>query len=252
MTTEQVKFVVIGAGFGRTGTLTLKTALEILGVGPCYHMTEVFRNKHAGAWQKLAEGSDSNLLNSVLAGSGYRSSCDFPSAGFWKEQLDLYPDAKVVLTVRDPEKWYQSCLDTIFKLFPDRPGTGLGIQVGMALGLPTPGMAPMLKAAISDRVFHGDWSKENILKCYKEHNQHVIDTCPKDKLLVFEVSQGWEPLCKFLGVPVPDVPFPHVNDTAEFQGHVRGLNMMGYTVLGLAVAGFAAVAFAGVRYLRAK
>lgn len=243
------KFHVIGAGFGRTGTASFKKALEILGFGPTYHMYEVIQNHRAKEWLKLARNpTDTVLLDSLLAGSGYHSSCDFPSAAFWKEQLKVYPDAKVILTTRDPEKWHESCINTIFRFMHGHPACNLGIKMVGWLGLPTPGMHVMTKATIEERVFHGDWSKKNVIECFKAHEQDVIKTCPKDKLLVFDVSEGWEPLCKFLGVPVPDVPFPHENDTKEFQRFAASITTMGYAVIGLAALGVAAVVLAGTKY----
>lgn len=242
-------FYVIGAGFGRTGTSSFKKALDILWYGPTYHMFEVLQKSHAKQWLKFAQDpSDLMLLNSVLAGSGYNSSCDFPSAVFWKEQLELYPNAKVILTVRDAEKWHQSCMDTIFHFQYDHPASNFGLKVIASLGLPIPGMRSMTDAIIRNKTFHGDWSKENVIRCFNAHNQHVIDVCPKEKLLVFEVSQGWEPLCQFLGVPVPKEPFPHVNDTKEFQKMVHALTFLGYGTVGLGVLGGAAVLLAGLKY----
>jgi hypothetical protein len=250
MSSNRNDFHVIGAGLGRTGTATLKKALEILGFGPTYHMYEVIKNSRAKEWLKVTQDpSNSALLDSLLAGSGYRSSCDFPSASFWKEQMQLYPDAKVVLTTRDPEKWYESCTNTIFRFQRDHPASNLGLQIVGWLGLPTAGFRDMTDALIRDKTFRGDWSKENVIKCFKAHNKNVLETCPKEKLFVFEVSQGWEPLCKFLDVPVPNEPFPHVNDTKEFQQLIHKMTIMGYATLGLAALGAYAVAWAGLKYM---
>mmetsp|Transcript_73111 Transcript_73111/g.143412 ORF Transcript_73111/g.143412 Transcript_73111/m.143412 type:complete len:261 (+) Transcript_73111:47-829(+) len=249
MTTNNSPFYVIGAGYGRTGTASFKKALEILGRGPCYHMFEVFQHKHAVQWEKIAaEPNNKELLHSVLGGSGFHSSCDFPSAAFWEEQLALYPDAKVVLTTRDPEKWYKSCTDTIFNLTQGHPSVSFGFHLILLLGIPCARMGPMTEAVITQRSFHGDWSKENTIKCFNEHNQHVIDTCPKDKLLVFEAAQGWEPLCKFLDLPVPDVPYPHENDTQEFVKQVKIFATIGNAVIVVGVLGMAATLAAGYMY----
>lgn len=252
MSTEQSKkkFYVIGAGLGRTGTSSFQKALEILGCGPAYHMREVFKHKHYQQWITLAENAnDKETLNSVLAGSGHVSSCDFPSALFWKEQLEIYPEAKVVLTARDAEKWYKSCSDTIFQMMPNHPLTPFGIILGNWLGLSPAAMNVMFNKIILDKTFHGDWSKENVIACYNKHNKNVVDTCPPEKLLVFDVSQGWAPLCEFLDLPIPDVPFPHVNDTKQFQGFVMMRSMMGYLALGGVLVGIPALMALGSKYV---
>jgi len=239
---------VIGAGCGRTGTMSLKKALEILEFGPCYHMTEVFAHGHCDSWSKYVDNTrDHQLLHSMLGGKGYNSTCDFPTSMFWKEQLDLYPNAKVILTARDPEKWYKSCCDTIFQVQPSHPNTSLGIKIAMKLGFPVRGMGHMVEKLFNGHFMHGDWSKASVLKTYKEHNDDVLRTCPKDKLLVFEVSQGWAPLCEFLHVPIPDVPFPHVNDTEDFQKQLVALKVVGY---GAVAAVVAAVALVGWRLVK--
>ena len=233
---------VIGAGCGRTGTMSLKKALEILEFGPCYHMTEVFANGDCASWSKYVDNTrDHQLLHSMLGGKGYCSTCDFPTSMFWKEQLDLYPNAKVILTARDPEKWYKSCCDTIFQVQPSHPDAPLGIRIAMKLGFPVRGMGHMLEKLFYGHFMPNDWSKAAVLQTYKAHNDDVLRTCPKDKLLVFEVSQGWAPLCEFLHVPIPDVPFPHVNDTEHFQQQLVFLNAMGYGVVAAAVTAVALV-----------
>ena len=216
--------------------MSLKKALEILGFGPCYHMTEVIDHNHCSSWSKYVENPrDRQLLHSILGAKGYGSTCDFPSSMFWKEQLDLYPNAKVVLTARDPEKWYKSCCDTIFQIMPSHPNTSLGIKIAMKLGFPAKGMGSMLDKLFHDYFMHREWSEAAVLKTYKEHNDNVLRSCPKDKLLVFEVSQGWAPLCEFLDVTTPDIPFPHVNETAGFQKMLARAQCMGYAVIAVGV-----------------
>ena len=243
---NDVKVKVIGAGWGRTGTSSFKKALEILGFGPCYHMTEVFKQKDQSHWLEFSGNpSKRKLLHSILGENGYISTCDFPSSPYWKEQLALYPDAKVILTARDPEKWYQSCINTIFLMCYNYPMSSLGIKLCYWFRIMPGSFRDMLHAIIDKRSFHEDWNKENVIQCYNEYCQDVIKTCPPEKLLVFEVSEGWEPLCKFLEVPVPKEPFPHVNDTQQFQSHVRKLSTMGYTALGCSIVGFLGVAMLG-------
>lgn len=201
---------VIGAGLGRTGTLSLKLALERLGFGPCYHMKEVFEHlDHVPIWDRAANGEtvDWNALF-----NGYRSGVDFPVAAFHRELSDYYPDAKLILTVRDPDRWYQSASDTI--LHPlTRPLPGHLTEWG-----------EMVHKAILDRVFAGSVSdRAHVIACYERHNEEVRRAYSPDRLLVYDVSQGWEPLCRFLGVPAPDELFPRVNTTDEFREHIAPL-----------------------------
>jgi len=232
---EKVSFEVIGGGFGRTGTSSLKKALEILGL-PCYHMDEVFANRDRGDpefWIRATNGMRVDF-NEIYGRKDkpYKASCDCPSSLFWKEQLKQYPNAKVILTLRDPERWYQSCCETIFNRLPSGPFSGLGAN----LLLIQMGVRDMLAQVQVRDFFHNDLSKENAINCYNEHNQRVINECPKEKLFIFEIKEGWEPLCKFLNLPVPNVPFPNVNDSKEFQKHVRHAHFVGYVsavVIGL-------------------
>jgi hypothetical protein len=200
-----MSLAVIGAGLGRTGTLSLKLALEQLGLGPCYHMKEVFEHldAHVPLWRRAA-GGDARVWDTVF--DGYRSAVDFPAASFYRQLADYYPEAKVVLTMRDPERWYQSFIETIH-----RPLSGL---------LPDhlSDWGKMVRATILDPVFSGDVSdKDHVIECFKRHNDKVVRTVPSERLLVYEVSQGWAPLCKFLGMGVPETPFPKVNSTQEFK-----------------------------------
>lgn len=132
--TEQIR--VIGAGWGRTGTSSFKKALEILKFGKCYHMNENFDNGHANQWIQVSDFHDLKVLDSILIGNGYRSTCDFPSAVYYKLQMQLYPDAKVILTYRDPEVWYKSFMNTIGNMQPDNEKCPFGVRVAFAMGLP--------------------------------------------------------------------------------------------------------------------
>jgi hypothetical protein len=131
---------VIGAGWGRTGTSSLKKALEILGYDPTYHMVEVHKNKDCDFWINAYEKKGPLDFEKVFnrPGKKYRANCDVPSATFWEEQLKQYPDAKVILTKRDAEKWYKSCSETILCMTPNYPGCSIGTKVMLLLGLPAP------------------------------------------------------------------------------------------------------------------
>ena len=197
---------VVGAGFGRTGTLSMKFALEKLGFDKCYHMMEVGMNPHhTQYWLDLAQGKDIDW-DSMF--EGYQASVDWPSANFWKEQLVRYPDAKVLLTRRDPDRWYDSVINTIWKTSSgNRDSADERAQAS----------AKFAFDVIWDRVFNGRLDdKAHVIACYEAHNQDVIDTVPEAQLLVYEPGQGWEPLCEFLDVPIPEDDYPHVNSTEEF------------------------------------
>ncbi len=191
---------VIGAGLGRTATFSLKFALEHLGLGPCYHMSEVL----AGARRNIP------LWLDVVAGKpdwesifeGYQSTTDYPACTYWRELAEHYPEAKVVLTTRDPGSWFESVSETIFseRMNSQTHGSPFGALLqGVAL--------KAFDGKKDDRAFMTDW--------FARRNQEVVDTLPPERLLVFHPKQGWEPLCRFLGVPVPEGPFPRVNSRDE-------------------------------------
>jgi hypothetical protein len=226
MTEKKDSIQVIGAGCCRTGTASLKKALEILGYDPCYHMLEVMENHHFDFWKKVVQKKTHDFDEAfVTETKTYKASCDFPSSLFWKEQLVRYPDAKVILTRRDPEKWYKSMTETVFTVMPTGPFSLLGVRVFNFVGF-----GPMLDEVMT-HFLHDNWEKESILASFNDHNASVIAECPADKLLVYEAGQGWEPICTFLGKPIPDVPYPNVNDTAAFQKRVVIINIAGYTLL---------------------
>ena len=195
---------VIGAGFGRTGTRSLKDALEILGFGPCHHMVEVLMHpEQVPLWERAAAGDIKNWDEIFAA---YNSSCDWPSCAFYQELAAFYPQAKVILTLRDPKAWYKSVCNTIMRhLLPPKSG-----EAGFSPG-------NFARTIVTENTFHSDMSEANMIAVYERHNEEVKRTIPRDRLLVFEAKQGWEPLCRFLGVPVPSVAFPMMNTSEEFQ-----------------------------------
>ena len=198
---------VVGAGFGRTGTLSLKLALERLGFGPCHHMVEVIDNaEQIGLWEQVVEGNAD--WDEVYR--GYRATVDWPGAHFWREITAHYPNAKVILTVRDPERWYESVKETIFRV------------AQATTPAPTDaGRRRILGSVVWDGDFGGRFSdKDHTIGVFNDHNEAVRRAIPADRLLEFEVGQGWEPLCAFLDVPVPDEPFPRSNDRQEFAARV--------------------------------
>lgn len=209
---------VIGAGLGRTGTESLKKALEILGFGACYHMFEltIKHPEHLPEWEKLIAGEKPNY---EFLFDGYQSTADFPACMFYQEFIEQYPQAKVVLTVRDADKWYDSASKTIFKgvpasVMPLIRLTSLFSKKARASLL----TIPFAREVVNNRFFEGRTNdREHTQAIFNAWNEEVKRTVPPDRLLVFEVHEGWEPLCRFLNVPVPATPFPHVNKSDTFE-----------------------------------
>lgn len=201
---------VIGAGFGRTGTLSLKLALERLGFGPCHHMLELFENPgQVALWEQVAQDGTVDWEEIYR---GYRATVDWPGARFWRELTAHCPHAKVILTVRDPQRWYESAADTIF-----RAGSAPAPEADAAIRQ----MRRVTHQLVWDGEFGGRaGDAKHAIKVFNEHNEAVRQAIPAHRLLVFEVSQGWGPLCGFLGVPVPDEPFPRSNDREVFAARV--------------------------------
>tara|TARA_R110002072_G_scaffold89232_6_gene200027 strand:+ start:19063 stop:19692 length:630 start_codon:yes stop_codon:yes gene_type:complete len=196
---------VIGAGFGRTGTLSLKIALEKLGFNPCHHMMEVFgKPDHIALWQDAADGKAVDW-SAVFA--GYEAAVDWPVCAFWKELSEVYPEAKFILSRRDADKWFASASATIFK--------------GMDRASDDPHMK-MIQTLIFENTFGGDIANaEHAKGIFEAHNAEVIATLPAEKLLVFEAADGWQPLCEFLNVEVPSEAYPQTNTTEDFRKRVK-------------------------------
>jgi hypothetical protein len=190
---------VIGTGFGRTGTDSMREALNILGLGPCHHMGEVLRGEEQRqAWRAVARGESPDWERLF---EGYTSCMDWPSAHYWRELIAAYPDAKVILTSRSAESWWASFEKTILRL------------IGEANDLESFG-----RRVVANQVFGGrPHDRAHAMAVYEAHRQDVIATVPADRLLVHELGDGWEPLCRHLGVPVPDQPYPSRNNATAFQ-----------------------------------
>jgi sulfotransferase family protein len=198
---------VLGAGFGRTGTLSLKIALEQLGSGPCYHMSELLRDpERASAWTRAALGSPVDW-DAVLA--GYGSAVDWPACAFWHELLVAYPECKVVLSLRDPVEWYASFESTVLPRLADRSPARFTEPHGRR-------MSEMLERVILDRSLRGRADPAAAISAYESHNDAVRATVPPEQLLEYKVAEGWTPLCDFLGVSPPLTPFPRTNTTDGF------------------------------------
>ncbi len=216
---------VIGAGFGRTGTTSLKAALEQLGFSKCHHMDEVMTSRaQTNSWLALAErGADTANIGWDEIFEGFQASCDWPSCTYWEELHRHYPEAKIILTVRDEQRWYDSCWGTIYAASFLVP-TWISRMIP-----PLDRMSRMVIASVWDGVFHGRFEdREHAIEIYRAHVAYVKATAPPDKLLVFEARQGWEPLCQFLGVPVPEGSYPHLNDSARFKRMIRVAKTVGW------------------------
>lgn len=195
---------VIGAGVGRTGTYSLKLALEQLGYGPCHHMEELIHNpqRHIPLWTAAVQGKPSW----DAAYEGYNSAVDWPTAAFWRELATVYPQAKIILTIRSPESWYESFSETIFKLMATRDQAPPEVRPFLEMGV----------GVTTKTGFKGGAGKGEIIKAFNDHCDAVRGSIPAGRLLVYEVKEGWEPLCRFLGKEVPDMPFPKTNNRGDF------------------------------------
>ena len=190
---------VIGTGFGRTGTDSMREALTILGFGPCHHMSEVIANEEQKRlWRALAKGAVPDW-SALFA--GYASCMDWPSAYYWRELIEVYPDARVILTWRSAESWWQSFEKTILAgISQSQDQESLGI------------------ALVSKQVFGGKaHDRAAAIALYEANVAAVMATVPPERLLVHNLGDGWEPLCAHLRVSVPDQPYPNRNNTREFQ-----------------------------------
>ena len=203
---------VIGAGLPRTGTLSMKHALEQLGLGRCYHMQEVFSaHERSRAWASYFAGGPVDW-DEVF--DGYGAAVDAPAYVAWRDLMKAYPDAKVVLTVRDADSWYGSMSKTILAdgYLQSLMATDLAPMLGGMLGamLSEVGGPPPMDGP------PGPPPKEVMMAMREAHDAAVQREVPPDRLLVFKVSEGWSPLCRFLGIEVPSTPFPRVNDSESF------------------------------------
>lgn len=195
---------VIGAGFGRTGTRSLKTALEQLGFGKCYHMEEVMKHpRHLKYWAEIMNDGKEDWESLFR---GYQSATDWPVAAYYRDLMTLYPEAKIILTVRDPESWHTSVMNTIYQLSRNFARFTRIIPVVHRFFI---GMENVIWGGI----FHERLEdKAHAIEVFKNHIEEVKRVVPEERLLVFEARQGWEPLCAFLNVPVPaNKPYPHKN-----------------------------------------
>ncbi|MEN3536312.1 sulfotransferase family protein [Microbispora sp. ZYX-F-249] len=209
---------VIGTGFGRTGTLSLKTALERLGFGPCHHMVDVFDHPwQIRSWLAAATAREVDWDRLLL---GYESCVDGPTSIYWRQLAEHYPKAKVILTTRDPDRWLTSMRRTLFaqrRRIESLPGR-TAVLLSSLLRTDLAAFVGMVDTTLDARTFAtpADREPERAIRLFEEHAARVIAAIPAERLLVFDAADGWNPLCAFLGVPVPDEPFPRVNGATDF------------------------------------
>ncbi len=195
---------VIGAGVGRTGTYSLKLAINRLGFGPCHHMEEVLHNRPVQVPLWVAAASGQPDWHAIY--DGYESAVDWPTAGFFRELSEAYPSARFVLTSRTAKSWAESFSATIYKLLAEREQAPEDMRAWLE----------MVVGVIDKTGFPLGLELPDLMKAFTAHTDAVKETIPADQLLVYEVKDGWGPLCEFLDLPVPAEPFPRTNDRSEF------------------------------------
>lgn len=211
---------LIGAGLPRTGTLSQKIALEMLGLGPCYHMVNVLADlRLAEPWRRALTGEV--RWEDVFA--GFTATVDWPGAFFYRELCDAFPEAKVLLSVRDAASWERSMRATIWGVFYDdslmRDLSNARARIDPAWRAYTEMMMTMW--ARSGLIDAGaQTTSESMRSAMERYNQEVRETVPSERLLIWSVDEGWEPLCEFLEIPAPDTPFPHLNESRAFAERV--------------------------------
>ena len=190
---------VIGAGFGRTGTDSMREALNILGFGPCHHMFEVSAHpEQKRRWRAMVAGAAPDWEQLF---EGYASCVDLPAAWYWRELIDVWPDAKVIMTWRGSESWWAS-FEPVAREFLVNSDDPQSLAVTL----------------VANRIFGGrPLDRAHAVAIYEAHNAAVRAAVPADRLLVHNLGDGWEPLCAHLGVPVPDQPYPRRNATGEVR-----------------------------------
>ncbi len=212
--------------------MSLKVALETLGFGPCYHMIEVFEHpEHVGFWE-AAWRSEPVDWDKVLG--DYEATVDWPACTFYEELLRRHPDAKVLLSVRDPERWYESTRNTIYELSKIIAGSWLSRVIFAFVGLFVPGVFEIGRMD-NEIIWHGTFDgkfedKRHAIEVFNRHNEEVRRRVPRERLLVYGVREGWGPLCEFLGVEEPDQPFPRLNDAAQMRRRILAVRVLSVAV----------------------
>jgi hypothetical protein len=198
---------VVGAGFGRTGTFSLKLALEKLCGGPCYHMYEVFQHpQDIAVWHRAALNQPVDWQEFMAP---WTTAVDLPVSAFWKELSQAFPESLILLSMRDPESWWESANSTIFKHIPQMRNEN-------------PEWLAMMVDCFKTRFPADMTDKQSCIDAFNRHNDNVLENAPKDRLLVWEAKEGWAPICSRLGIPIPDEPFPRANTKEDFVKRMEG------------------------------
>jgi sulfotransferase family protein len=196
---------IVGAGLGRTGTLSLKLALEKLTGGRCYHMVEVFANPdHLSLWRGAGDG---RMPDWRALFAGYDSVVDWPAASFWPELMQAFPDSILLLSLRHPDSWWRSAHDTIFPSIRRAPAP----------------FREMVESIFRSRFTDALEDRDACIAAYEAHNAAVRRGVPPERLVTWRASEGWGPLCKALGLPIPAEPFPHANSTEDFLARIASM-----------------------------
>ncbi|OUR71184.1 hypothetical protein A9Q78_10295 [Methylophaga sp. 41_12_T18] len=189
---------IIGAGLGRTGTTSLKVALEILLKAPCYHMVSLAEHpEHLALWQAAAQGDDANwpaLFN------GYSAVTDWPASAFYKQLMQAYPEAKVLLSSRDSESWFKSCQATIFPKILSTEGD----------------WGEMIRSVVFNSFCDDLEDRDRCIAAYEQHNEEVRNYVPADRLIEWQPGNDWQALCAGLKLAEPDQAYPYINKTKDF------------------------------------
>ena len=227
---------IIGAGLGRTGTLSLKTALEQLGYAPCHHMQSCFEGRQQTRWFLQAAQGDSVDWRQVF--NGYEAAVDWPAAAYYQDLLEAFPDAKVIFSDRAPEDWYESVATTIFRVVP-------AIPIWLRRSVPHINRVALMvdKTVWKNELNDQFESRAAMLNFFESRRQEVIARVPPQQLLIHSAVDGWEPLCAFLGVEVPSIPYPWVNEGARIRRGVRVLKTLAYVPWVLLLAGIMTVLY---------
>ncbi len=216
---------VIGAGMARTGTSSLKAALEELGFGPCYQMRELLSHPEQVTFWSQASWVKAIDWDELF--QDYRATVDFPSYRYYYQLLQYYSDAKVILTVRDPQAWYESALNTIYQVVEPQTGQKF-LKTLKRPDSPRTRNLERVWSLVEKELWQSDFQgkfadKQYAIEVFNQHVEEVKQNVPSKRLLVYQITEGWESLCRFLDVPVPNQPFPRLNERATFKQRVRRL-----------------------------
>lgn len=241
---------IIGAGFGRTGTNSVYSALKQLGF-PCYHMLEVLENKqnksHMDFWCRVADSAPGTQHPWEEVFANYTATVDNPAVCVWRELMQAYPEAKVLLTVHPggAEAWYESTMETIYFTEISWQFKVLAAVVPFARK-----MGDMGHKLVWERSHRGTMpDRAAAIAHYHQHIEEVKAAVPPEQLLIFSAKEGWQPLCDFLGVPVPGTPFPNVNDRDEFKSRLAKMRAAAYVILAAGAGAGAALIYGAVQWL---